>query len=157
MNNSDVPNVFLSQKVERGTNGRGNLKFVGKVLYSYEDVIALFHGDQLLVSGDTFSATSSRHQSAVKRAAGCGRFQIVPDLSSLARIFSGRDPEEIGAFLLRRKMAISELKRRIEVSRSDRMVTHLQERILQERAAAGLAIRYLPFDKALAAHRDFFR
>lgn len=42
MNNHEIPVQFLARKTPAASNGRGNFKFKGDVLYSYDDVIAVF-------------------------------------------------------------------------------------------------------------------
>lgn len=158
MNNQDIPVLFLARRVPSASNGRGNFKFKNGILYSYDNVIAVFSGDELLVNADTFSATSSRHQSAIKRAADS--YTLVPDLTSLVEIMERRDEDEVAKFILRRKLAVSEYERKIEASRSENMRVYLNERIRMERDAARRAIKCLPMDKAMSVfsgHLGFFR
>jgi hypothetical protein len=147
MNNHDIPEAFLAGRYPYGSNGRNNFRFKGPVLYSYDDVIAVKSDGKLMVNSDTFTATSSRHQSAIKRAAP--DHIPVPDLTSLLEIMRKRDAKDCSRYILRRRMAISEIERRIEASKSHDMIEVLKRRIDQERNAIKLAARYLPFDQAM--------
>lgn len=148
MNNVDIPILFMARRIPTGSNGRGNFKFKNETLFSYDDIVAKFVGDELLISADTFSATSSRHQSAIKRAAQDYGYTLVPDLTALVEIMERRDRDEIRKFILRRKLAISEYEMKMEASRSDNMRVYYQERIRMEIDAAKRAARYLPLHEA---------
>lgn len=148
MNNHDIPSLYLAGKLPYASNGRNNFRFKGPVLYSYDDVIAIKHDLGLLVNSDTFTATSSRHQSAIKKHAP--EHTLVPDLTAVLDIMKRRDEKDITGYILRRKMAISEIERRIESSKSEEMIKFLQNKIEQEKNAMRLVARYLPFDRMLA-------
>lgn len=147
MNNHDIPHAYLSGKLPYGSNGRNNFRFKGDVLYSYDDVVAVKHDGKLLVNSDSFTATSSRHQSAIKRAEP--DHILVPDLTAMLEIMRKRDAKDIGRYILRRRLSISDIERRIEASKSDDMIAVLNRRIEQERNAIKMAARYLPFDQML--------
>lgn len=149
MNNHDIPHFFLDQRLPYGSNGRGNFKFKENILVSYDNVIAwIVEPGQLLSSSDVFSATSSRHQSAIKKAAG-DDYTLCPDLTALVQIAERKDEDDVKKYVFRRKAAISEYERKIETSRSENMREYLRERIKIERNAISRALRYLPFDKAI--------
>lgn len=154
MNNLDIPVLFVARRIKEARNGRGNFRFRGDILYSFDDVVAMFVGAELLVSADTFSATSSRHQSAVKRVAD--KYTLVPDLTALVTIMRDRKVGDINRYVAHRKMVISEYERKIDVSRSDKMVESHMRRIAIERDAIRRALRYLPFELAVSEGARIF-
>jgi len=83
----------------------------------------------------------------------------VPDLTALLDIMRRRDPREIDQYVLRRRLAIGDLERRIEASKSPDMIEVLRRRIDQENNAIKIALTYAPFEKAsvIFSGRDFFR
>lgn len=113
-----------------------------------------FSGDELLISADTFSATSSRHQSAIKRAADDRGYVLVPGLGDLVNIETVEDARR---YCLARKMAASEYERKIERSRSPNMRVYLEKRIEMECDACRRAIRKLPLHEAASVSAGFFR
>jgi hypothetical protein len=145
MNNHDVTALFVAHKVPHAANGRNTLRFKDGVLTSYDDVVAMWEGDTLYVSADTFSATSSRHQSAVKRVADT--YILVPGLTDLVAITTRADADR---YVMQRRLSISEYLRRIEASRSDDMIEYLEGRIAIEKNAILLAIKRLPLHEAVA-------
>jgi hypothetical protein len=143
MNNHDIVALFCTRRASSAANGRNTLRFKDGVLTSYDDVVAMWDGDVLYVSADTFTATSSRHQSAVKRIADT--YFLVPGLTDLVTIRTAKDAND---YILLRKLAISELERRIETSRSRDMIEYLNGRIAIERNAILLALKRLPLHEA---------
>jgi hypothetical protein len=154
MNNHDISALFVARKVASAANGRNNLRFKDGILWSYDNVVAMWDADTLYVSADTFTATSSRHQSAVKRVAD--NYVLVPGLTDLVGIKNLKDME---AYSLQRRLAISEYERRKETSKSPKMIEYLDDRIDIERNAIKLALKRLPFHDAMVVFSDqgFFR
>ena len=145
MNNHSIPQAFLDGRITTGSNGRGNFRFKGDTLWSYDDIVAVKRPDgELWVNSDVFSSTSSRHQSAIRKVAG--RYRSVPDLTALVEVLEGKgDPKK---YILRRKLATSDILRRIEASRSSIMESFLRERIQHEKSAAKIAAVKLPIMEA---------
>ncbi len=147
MNNHDIPVAFVTGRLPYASNGRNNFRFKGNVLYSYDDVIAVKDRRGLLVNSDTFTATSSRHQSAMKKLVP--DHIPVPDLTALLHIMLKKDHTECKSYIMRRRLAVSDIERRIEASKSPDMIEVLKRRIEIEQDAIKIAVTYLPFDQAI--------
>lgn len=154
MNNDDVIALFLARRASTARNGRGNLVFSGGVLKSYGDTIGAWMGDILLISSEVFSATTSRHQSKLKREAP--KYRLVPDLGALAEIMRDRDVKEIERYVLRRKMAISELQRKLRDTHSHNMRGFFLRAIEMEKEAARIAMAHAEFSDCIRIFSGFF-
>lgn len=66
----EVPHIFASRSQDSGRNSNGTLYFNGPTLFSYRDSfpIAHFFGDVVLFNADSYSVTTSKHQSWARYA-----------------------------------------------------------------------------------------
>lgn len=75
---------WAHQSVDRGRNSTGSVYFEGRTIYSYGDhfPVAVLHPDKgaALFNPDTYSTSTSRHQSAARSAAGHLECFAVPNL-----------------------------------------------------------------------------
>jgi hypothetical protein len=86
---SEVPHIFATRSQSEGRNSGASLHFSGPTLRSYREPIAHFLPDgRLLMSSDSFSVTTSKHQSWTRHALRHLSPIDVPSLRQLVDNFS---------------------------------------------------------------------
>ncbi len=93
-NNAEVAHVWNSQNAEAGQSGNGNFYFEGRTLFSYGShfVAGYIMPDGLaLLNADSYSVSTSGHQSDAARAVSDRRTAHVADLTALAGYYKPVD------------------------------------------------------------------
>ena len=79
----EVPHQFAADPQAYCSNSNRSLRADSGVLWSYQQPIAVRHGDMILISADSFSVTTGKHQSWARNALCHLKTLHVPSLKAL--------------------------------------------------------------------------
>ena len=136
---NEVPHIFATQSQPRGRNSNDTLWFEGATLYSYREPIARFHDGRVLISADSFSVTTSKHQSWARYALRHLETVAVPDLRRLCEVLTYKRERGALDFIDYRMRDIAAVEERIKKMRADWKIRQAQGEITQHEAAAAIA------------------
>lgn len=87
---AEIPHLFAANRDAEARTANHNLRCSDGVLWNYQEPIAAYSGDTILLSSDSFSITTSKHQSRIGYATRHLKTLYVPDLKSIVRNSSER-------------------------------------------------------------------
>lgn len=115
----EVPHIFATNPQGVARNSSGSLYCNNGTLYSYRDSapIAAWFGDTVLINDDSYSVTTSKHQSWLRRAVHHLPTVTLPSLQQI----TGNFATELNAanYIAARSGEIAELREKLPRARSD--------------------------------------
>lgn len=153
MTGREVPHAFATQSQDAGRNSNGSLYFRGDTLFSYRDSapLAKFYGDVVLWNDDSYSITTSKHQSWARQALHHCTLISVPKLAEVLKILASVErAKEHGArpchvteksaleYIESQDAAIAENEARIKKMRAEWKVNEARGRISMHEQACFL-------------------
>lgn len=113
---AEIPHLFAANRDAEARTSSHNLRCGNGVLWNYQQPIAAYFGDTVLISSDSFSVTTSRHQRRVRYATRHLRTLSAPDLKSLVQ-----NPREAdrAAYIADRIQDIADIQTRMGRMRSE--------------------------------------
>ena len=133
----EVPHIFAARQQDEGRNSNRTLWFEGDVLSSYAQPIAMFHGDVVLITSDSFSVTTGKHTSWARYALNHLDSVSVPSLKKLRDVIRFRGERSAMDYIAERIKDADAIRDKIKRMRADWKISNAQGEIAtQERAAA---------------------
>lgn len=115
----EVPHIFATQSQSEARNNGGSLFFDGPTLYSYRRSAPLAHfvrPDFVLINGDSYSVTTSKHQSWTHYALHHITSLTVPDLR---QVIENNGESMLCEYIAKRAKEIDALREKANRIRSD--------------------------------------
>lgn len=137
----EVPHIFAAQSQPRGRNSNDSLWFEGATLYSYRQPIARFYGDACLVSADSFSVTTSKHQSWARYALNHIETHSVYGLKALCEILNYKSEGEALRYIKARMADIAALESSLSRMRADWKISQCRAEIATHERGCEIAWR----------------
>lgn len=139
--NAEIPHIFAAQSQEFGRNAGNSYWFEGSTLYSYREPIARFCGEIVIFSADSFSVTTSRHQSKARYALRHVESVAVPSLRDLCDILDRKSERAALEYIKARMNRIAALEEQLPRKRSDWVIRVFRDEIAQNEHACEIAWR----------------
>lgn len=133
----EVPHIFAARQQDEGRNSNRTLWFEGDVLSSNAQPIAMFHGDVVLITSDSFSVTTGKHTSWARYALNHLESVSVPSLKKLQDVIKYRGERAALDYIAERIKDADAIRDKMKRMRADWKISNAQGEIAtQERAAA---------------------
>lgn len=117
----EVPHIFASRSQDSGRNSNGTLYFNGPTLFSYRDSfpIAHFFGNVVLFNADSYSVTTSKHQSWARRALRQFESFEIPALRDVLEIIRTKSEKSALEYIESQIAAIDAHEAKLKRARSE--------------------------------------
>jgi hypothetical protein len=116
--NGELPHLFAADKTAYAANSRRSIRVESGKIYSYAEPIGAWFGDKVLLSSDSFSVTTSKHQTRLHYAVNHIETISLPRLKSILGNISG-DIYEGARYIAARVKEIDALKESAKRLRAD--------------------------------------
>lgn len=132
----EVPHQFAADPQAYCSNSNRSLRAESGVLWSYQQPIAMRHGDMILMSSDSFSVTTSKHQSWARYALRHLKSIEVPALKELRNATS--DPRLV-EWIVARIKSMESIRESMAKMRAEHKKSHALRQIAELEKACEFA------------------